>query len=108
LYFAQSAIIDPLLVLPQYVAIDQKFSGWQPALNNVGFYNSLSTAGEQVFQQYVLAQVYSSPTSTSTATMVTTSTAQAAPGTYTYVGAAVLVIVVIALLVAFSRRKKKS
>jgi len=108
LYFAQSAIIDPILVLPQYVAIDQEFSGWQPALNNVGFYNSLSTAGEQVFQQYVLAQVYSSP-STSTSTMASTSIAQAAPGTdYTYVGAAVLVIVVIAVIVAYSRRKKKS
>jgi ABC-type transport system substrate-binding protein len=107
LVMAQAAVLDYLVVLPQYVAYnDLAFSNWQPALGQSSYDNVFC---DTVVCENVLTSVTpASPTSTITTTSSSSSTSTAAAPNYTnyyYAVAAVAIVVIIIAAVAMSRRK---
>lgn len=100
LVMAQAAVLNYLVVLPQYVAYnDVAYSNWQPALSQSSYNNVFC---DTVVCESVLASV--TPAGVTTATTTTTSTSS---GNYTlyYAAAIVAIIVIVAVAVAVTRRK---
>jgi len=114
-YFIRSAIMTSILILPQYAAYDNKFTGWVPAINDVGYVNVFATSGQQVFHSWVLAQIgpaQASMTSTSMAqtssSMEQTTTSGSSIDPFTLGGIVVVIILVVAAAIYMKRRKPKT
>jgi hypothetical protein len=71
---AQNAVVNPVLVLPGYVAYGAKFTNWDQALAIAPLYNTFATHAVMTVARNVLASVEVAG-ATSTATTASTSTA---------------------------------
>jgi peptide/nickel transport system substrate-binding protein len=106
---AQNAVVNPVLILPGYVAYDQKFTNWENPLNVAPLYNTFVTHATMTLAREVLAavQVVGAITTT-TATTSTTTTAPGPDYTLPLVAVAAAVIIVIGVAVFVLRRKPKT
>jgi len=68
---AQNAVVNPVLILPGYVAYDQKFTNWHQELNTAPFYNTFATHASMTVARDVLASVEVAGASTSSSTSST-------------------------------------
>ena len=110
LIMAQAAVINYVVILPEYVAYnDVAFSNWQPALGQSAYDDVFCNyiVCENVLTSVAAAGVATTSSTTSSATSSTSSTTAPSGTNYTlyYAAAAVVVIVVVILAVALSRRK---
>jgi ABC-type transport system substrate-binding protein len=85
---AQNAVVNPVVVLPGYVAYGAKFTNWDQALAIAPLYNTFATHAVMTVARNVLASVEvagatstASTTSTSTASTTSTSTASTSAST---------------------------
>jgi ABC-type transport system substrate-binding protein len=107
LILADAAILNSVVVLPQYVAYDNKFTNWVPALDQAPSYDVFSSP---IITENVMASVTPAGLVSSSTTMSASSTSGNAsmPFDMTSIVAVVLVVlVVIAAVAALRFRKRK-
>jgi ABC-type transport system substrate-binding protein len=94
LIMAQAAIINSIVILPQYVAYNKAlYTGWQPALSQAPSYS--------VFWYPVTAENVLTSVSTTVSTMPPSPS-----NTYLYAGIAIVVIVILIVVAVYALRRR--
>ncbi len=109
LTMAQAAVINSIVVLPQYVAYNKaSYSNWTPALSNAPSYSVFwyPVSAENVLTAVTSVSTTSAVTSVSTTSAVTSVPPSSSNSLYVYVAIGIVVIVIVAVLAVFFMRRR--